>query len=44
MYRVNNCLIFRSLSTLLSYIELNKDKVLTIEHITEYYLGDPMEQ
>ena len=44
MYRVNNCLIFRSLSTLLSYIELNKDKVVTIEYITEYYLGDPMEQ
>jgi uncharacterized protein with von Willebrand factor type A (vWA) domain len=47
MFRITNelgSLIFRDLETMIRYVKEHKDEKFTIEWITEYTLGDPMEQ
>ena len=43
MYRVGD-LIFRNVQALGDYLESHKGKSFVVEYITEYTLGDPMEQ
>ena len=47
MFRITNelgSLIFRDLDTMICYVKEHKGEKFTIEWITEYTLGDPMEQ
>ena len=47
MFRITNelgSLIFRDLETMIRYVKDHKGEKFTIEYITEYTLGDPMEQ
>jgi uncharacterized protein with von Willebrand factor type A (vWA) domain len=47
MFRITNelgSLIFRDLETMIRYVKEHKGEKFTIEFITEYTLGDPMEQ
>ena len=47
MFRITNelgSLIFRDLDTMIRYVKDHKGEKFTIEWITEYTLGDPMEQ
>ena len=47
MFRITNelgSLIFRDLDTMIRYVKDHKGEKFTIEYITEYTLGDPMEQ
>ena len=47
MFRITNelgSLIFRDLETMIRYVKEHKGEKFTIEYITEYTLGDPMEQ
>jgi len=43
MYRIGN-LIFRTLEALCTYVAEHRGEDFEIEYITEYMLGDPMEQ
>jgi hypothetical protein len=43
MYRIGD-LIFRTLEALCIYVAEHRGEDFTIEWITEYTLGDPMEQ
>jgi uncharacterized protein with von Willebrand factor type A (vWA) domain len=47
MFRITNelgSLIFRDHETMIRYVKEHKGEKFTIEWITEYTLGDPMEQ
>ena len=47
MFRITNklgSLIFRDLETMIRFVKEHKNEKFTIEWITEYTLGDPMEQ
>lgn len=47
MFRITNelgSLIFRDLETMIRFVKDHKGEKFTIEYITEYTLGDPMEQ
>lgn len=47
MFRITNelgSLIFRDLETMIRYVKEHKGEKFIIEWITEYTLGDPMEQ
>lgn len=47
MFKITNelgSLIFRDLDTMIRYVKEHKGEKFTIEWITEYTLGDPMEQ
>jgi len=44
MYVLVNGLLFRSVEALIAYLKAHPGESMDIKYVTEYTLGDPMEQ